>query len=168
MNYYENDWWQYWPAGSPILPRGTSDFIWNVKITQKGRALGGKRRWIKLVLLSVNVEDTMVFGALCWPSAGYTLQVIVCSGGNGILQLLGRLTGKVLPQSVNFTFSITFSGTLSVIGVDMKPGSTQLHRIPNLKGGRKGNELQMCFYRVHLLTCWAPLQLSWLKPPLQL
>lgn len=124
--------------------------------------------WIKLVLLSVNVEDTMVFVALCWPSAGYTLQVIVCLGGNGILQLLGRLTDKVLPQSVNFTFSITFSGTLSVIGVDMKPGSTQLHRIPNLKGGRKGNELQICFYRVHLLTCWAPLQLSWLKPPLQL
>lgn len=42
-------------------------------------------------------------------------------------------TYSVSETCLHHTLLITFSGTLSVIGVDMKPGSTQLHLIPNLE-----------------------------------
>lgn len=44
-----------------------------------------------------------------------------------------RLQSKSFSEPcVRRTLLITFSGTLSVIGVNIKPGSTQLHLIPNL------------------------------------
>lgn len=42
---------------------------------------------------------------------------------------------------VSRTLLITFSGTFSVIGVVMNPGSTQLHRIPNLEEDRKEKQM---------------------------
>lgn len=63
-------------------------------------------------------------------------------------------------MSVYCTLLMTFSGTLPVIGVDMKPGSTQLHRIPNLEEKTKKTKHcrlihdQVCASpRVPLLTC---------------
>lgn len=49
-----------------------------------------------------------------------------------------RLQSKTFCEPcVRRTLLITFSGTLSVIGVNIKPGSTQLHLIPNLDNHRQ-------------------------------
>lgn len=87
----------HWPAGSPILPRGTKDFIWNT--TEQSE------------------DDRFTSDRWCY----------------------------CLYLSVRCTLLITFSGTLSVIGVDMKPGSTQLHRIPNLKNQRRNSFYLMSY-----------------------
>ena len=43
------------------------------------------------------------------------------------------------------TFSMTFSGTASVIGVSMKPGRTALHLTPNLRHTQsKGSAVAIC------------------------
>lgn len=60
-------------------------------------------------------------------------------------------TYSVSETCLHHTLLITFSGTLSVIGVDMKPGSTQLHLIPNLEEVRKGNQMTVGF--LFFLTC---------------
>lgn len=59
---------------------------------------------------------------------------------------------------VSCTLLITFSGTLSVIGVVMNPGNTQLHRIPNLD--KKENVEISISKMISIQTIAAPLPLS--------